>query len=204
MSLLVCTDLPVREVVLAEPPPQEPVLGEGPQLGAHLAQVDQVPAIRQALHDVQLQAGRQLGQRHACRCGLEKKKKSFWGGFFFASHPPRTEFSDVTPSYFSDLDVVQLLLPLHDVLHAVHPDVDVAHQHGLAHVLNQAAQRHVEHLKQLLDGPDVLLVVQDCGGRRDVKPTERTHTVVWTHAEAAIIKPNIFERGSCDRFRGTT
>lgn len=35
-----------------------------------------------------------------------------------------------------DLDVVQLLLPLHDVLHAVHPDIDVAHQDRLAHVLN--------------------------------------------------------------------
>lgn len=31
--------------------------------------------------------------------------------------------------YPVDLDVVQLLLPLHDVLHAVHPDVDVPHQH---------------------------------------------------------------------------
>lgn len=73
--LLVSTYLSVSEVVLAEFLPQKPVLSEGPQLGAHLAQADQVPAIRQALHDVQLQAGRQAGQCHACRCGLEKKKK---------------------------------------------------------------------------------------------------------------------------------
>lgn len=73
---------------------------------------------------------------------------------------PGSEASEGTASHPFDLDVVQLLLPLHDVLHAVHPDVDVAHQHGLAHVLNQAAQRQVEHLEQLLDGPDVLLVIQ--------------------------------------------
>lgn len=76
--LLVSTYLSVSEVVLAEFLPQEPVLSEGPQLGAHLAQADQVPAIRQALHDVQLQAGRQVSQCHACRCGLEKKKKNFF------------------------------------------------------------------------------------------------------------------------------
>lgn len=101
----------------------------------------------------------------------EEEKKGFCLFSSVSSHPTRTECSEVTASYFFDLYVVQLLLPLHDVLHAVHPDVDVAHQHGLAHVLNQAAQRHVEHLKQLLDGPDVLLVIQDCGERRDVKPT---------------------------------
>lgn len=72
--LLVSTYLSVSEVVLAEFLPQKPVLSEGPQLGAHLAQADQVPAIRQTLHDVQLQAGRQVRQCHACRCGLEKKK----------------------------------------------------------------------------------------------------------------------------------
>lgn len=60
-----------------------------------------------------------------------------------------------------DLDAVQLLLPLHDVLHAVHPDVDVPHQDGLAHVLNKRAQRDVQHLEQLLDGTNVLLVIQD-------------------------------------------
>lgn len=76
------------------------------------------------------------------------------------SRSTRTELSEVQASHFFDLDVVQLLLPLYDVLHAVHPDVDVAHQHGFAHVLNEAAQRHVEHLKQLFDGPDVLLVIQ--------------------------------------------
>lgn len=74
------------------------------------------------------------------------------------------EFSEVpevaTPHSFN-LDVVQLLLPLHDVLHAVHPDVDVAHEDRLAHVLDEAAQRHIERLKQLLDGPEVLLVIQN-------------------------------------------
>lgn len=72
---LVPTYLSVSEVVLAEFLPQKPVLGEGPQLGAHLAQADQVPAVRQALHDVQLQAGRQVSQGHACRCGLEGRAK---------------------------------------------------------------------------------------------------------------------------------
>lgn len=43
-------------------------------------------------------------------------------------------------AYPVNLDVVQLLLPLQDVLHAVHPHVDVPHQDGLAHVLDEAAQ----------------------------------------------------------------
>lgn len=65
-------------------------------------------------------------------------------------------------NYPVDLDAVQLLLPLQDVLHAVHPHVDVPHQDRLAHVLNKTAQRDVERLQQLLDGTDVLLVVEDC------------------------------------------
>lgn len=68
----ISTCLSVCEVVLAESLPQQPVLSEGPQLGAHLAQADQVPAIRQTLHDVQLETDRQVGQSHACRCGLKK------------------------------------------------------------------------------------------------------------------------------------
>lgn len=68
-----------------------------------------------------------------------------------------------TNSYPVDLDAVQLLLPLQDVLHAVNPHVDVPHQDGLAHVLDEGAQGHVERLQQLLDGTNVLLVVQDCG-----------------------------------------
>lgn len=72
-----------------------------------------------------------------------------------------TEVPEAAAPHSLNLDVVQLLLPLHDVLHAVHPDVDVAHQHRLAHVLDEAAQRQVERLKQLLDGPEVLLVVQN-------------------------------------------
>lgn len=38
------------------------------------------------------------------------------------------------------LNVVQLLLPLQDVFHAVHPDINVSHQHRLAHVLHQTAK----------------------------------------------------------------
>lgn len=60
-----------------------------------------------------------------------------------------------------DLDVVQLLVPLQDVLHAVQPGVDVPHQDGLAHALNETAQRDVERLQQLLDGTDVLLVIEN-------------------------------------------
>lgn len=118
-------------MVLAESLPQQPVLSEGPQLGTHLAQAHQVPAIRQTLHDVQLQTGRQVSQSHAYRCGPV------------------------------DLDVVQLLLPLHDVLHTAHPGVYVPHQDRLAHVLNKTAQRDVERLQQLLDGTNVLLVIKN-------------------------------------------
>lgn len=64
-------------------------------------------------------------------------------------------------SYPVDLDVVQPLLPLHDVLHAMHPGVDVPHQDRLAHVLYKTTQRDVERLQQLLDGPDVLLVIEN-------------------------------------------
>lgn len=58
----------------------------------------------------------------------------------------------------------------------MHPDVDVAHQDRLAHVLHEAAQRHVERVKQLLDGPNVLLVIQNCGGRKDLKPHPKAAT----------------------------
>ena len=71
--------------------------------------------------------------------------------------------SPITQPYPVDLDVVQLLVPLHDVLHAVHPGADVPHQHRLAHVLHQAAQGPVQGLQQLLDGPHVLLVRQHWG-----------------------------------------
>lgn len=91
------TDLPVCEVVLAELLPQKPVLSQGSQLGAGLAQADQVPSIRQALHDVELQAGRQLSQCHASRCGLEKReKKKFFKSV--ASHSTRTAFSEIIAS----------------------------------------------------------------------------------------------------------
>lgn len=78
--LWVSTHLSVSEVVLAEFLPQKPVLGEAPQLGAHLAQADQVPAVRQALHDVQLQADRQVSQWHPRRRwlgGKENQKTGF-------------------------------------------------------------------------------------------------------------------------------
>lgn len=67
-----------------------------------------------------------------------------------------------TDAYPVDLDVVQLLLPLQDVLHAVHPDVDVPHQDRFAHVLNKTTQRDVQSLQQFFDGTDVLLVIKDC------------------------------------------
>lgn len=61
--------------------------------------------------------------------------------------------------YPVDLNAVQLLLPLQDVLHAVHPDVDVPNQDRFAHVLNKTTQGEVQLLQQLFDWPDVLLVV---------------------------------------------
>lgn len=48
------THLPLGEVVLAEFLPQQSVLAEHMQVRGHLAQADQVPAITQPLHDVQL------------------------------------------------------------------------------------------------------------------------------------------------------
>lgn len=59
------THLPLGEVVLAEPLPQQPVLAEHVQVGAHLAQADQVTPVTQPLHDVQLQAQRQVGEGEA-------------------------------------------------------------------------------------------------------------------------------------------
>lgn len=70
----ISTCLSVCEVVLAEPLPQQPVLSEDSQLGTHLSQADQVPAVRHTLHDVQLQTGRKVGQTHACRCGLKGQR----------------------------------------------------------------------------------------------------------------------------------
>lgn len=64
-------------------------------------------------------------------------------------------------AYPVDLDVVQLLLPLHDVLHAMHPDVNVPHQDRFAHVLNMTTQRDVERLQQLLDRTNILLVIEN-------------------------------------------
>ncbi|KAG7229429.1 hypothetical protein INR49_012820 [Caranx melampygus] len=66
--------------------------------------------------------------------------------------------------YPVDLDVVQLLLPLQDVLHAVHPDVNVPNQDRFAHVLNKTTQRDIQLLQQFFDRSDVLLVIENCGG----------------------------------------
>lgn len=70
--MLISTCLSVCEVVLAESLPEQTVLRQRPQLGAHLAQADQVFPVRQTLHDAQLEAGRQVGQRHARGRGLEE------------------------------------------------------------------------------------------------------------------------------------
>lgn len=51
---LVPSYLSVGEVVLAELLPQQAILSERPQLQTHLSQAEQVPAVRQTLHDVQL------------------------------------------------------------------------------------------------------------------------------------------------------
>lgn len=51
------------------------------------------------------------------------------------------------PAYPGDLDVVQLLLPVQNRLHAIHPHVNVANQHRLADSLDQCAQRRVEGLQ---------------------------------------------------------
>lgn len=69
---IISTCLSVCEVVLAESLPEQPVLSEGTQFRTDLTQADQVPAVRQTLHDVQLQASRQVSQSHACRFRLEE------------------------------------------------------------------------------------------------------------------------------------
>lgn len=55
------------------------------------------------------------------------------------------------PAYPGDLDIVQLLLPVQDGLHAVYPHVDVPHQHRLADSLDQGAQGRIEGLQQFSD-----------------------------------------------------
>lgn len=55
------------------------------------------------------------------------------------------------PAYPGDLNVVQLLLPVQDRLHPVHPHVDVPDQHALADPLHQRAQGRVEGLEQFPD-----------------------------------------------------
>lgn len=169
---LICTYLSVCEVVLAEFLPDQPVLSEDPQFWTDLAQADQIPPIRQTLHDVQFQANRQVGQSHACRCGLEgtttvlRTKSSLMHlNDNLNSIPGPVLWADAHPV---DLDVVELLVPLQDVLHAVHPRVDIPHQHRLAHVLNKTTKLEVERLQQLLDGSYVLLVIKYWGRKLEV------------------------------------
>lgn len=51
-------------------------------------------------------------------------------------------------AYPGDLNVVQLLLPVKNRLHPVHPHVDVSNQDRLADPLNQSAEGCVEGLQQ--------------------------------------------------------
>ena len=52
------------------------------------------------------------------------------------------------PAYPGDLDVIQLLLPVQDRLHPIHPHVDVPHQHRLADSLDQGIPRRTKALSQ--------------------------------------------------------
>ena len=88
------TCLSVCEVIVAEFFPQQPVFSEGPQIQTHLAQTDQVPAIWQTLHDVQLQTGRQVSQSHASTSGLRRKR---------GRHLDTTTTEMVTPVPFSSV-----------------------------------------------------------------------------------------------------
>lgn len=51
-------------------------------------------------------------------------------------------------AYPGDLNVVQLLLPVENSLHPVHPHVDVSYKDRLANPLNQSAEGRVEGLQQ--------------------------------------------------------
>lgn len=51
-------------------------------------------------------------------------------------------------AYPGDLNVVQLLLPVENTLHPVHPHVNVSNQDRLANPLNQSAEGCVEGLQQ--------------------------------------------------------
>lgn len=92
LKRLISSCLSVCEVVLAEFFPQQPVLGQGPQLRTHLAKADQVSSVRQMLHDIQLQASRQVSQCHARRCGLKdagRKKVSKIASIFATFFLPK-------------------------------------------------------------------------------------------------------------------
>jgi len=52
-------------MVLAELLPKQPVLAEHVQVGGHLAEADQVTPVTQPLHDVQLEAQRQVSEGEA-------------------------------------------------------------------------------------------------------------------------------------------
>lgn len=73
----------------------------------------------------------------------------------------RSETSGSASTYLWDLQVVELLLPLDDVVDPGEPDVDVAHQDTPAGVDGQTLQRQAQVLQQLLDQARVVLVLYD-------------------------------------------
>ena len=63
--------------------------------------------------------------------------------------------------YLGDLQVVELLLPLENVLQSAQPDVDVAHEDTSANVDGQILQSHVQVLQQVLDQARIVVVLED-------------------------------------------
>lgn len=77
-------------------------------------------------------------------------------------------------SYRRHLQVLQLLLPGEDRLQPARPDVDVAHQHGLAHAADQGAEGGAQVLQEVFDQPRVLVVVEHWNKHK--------HSRAWTAA----------------------
>lgn len=77
--------------------------------------------------------------------------------------PLRSQVTDHS-LYLWDLQVVELLLPLEDVVDAGQPHVDVAHQDAPANVDGQTIQCQAQVLQQLLDQARVVLVLYDWRG----------------------------------------
>lgn len=63
--------------------------------------------------------------------------------------------------HLSDLQVLQLLLPVEDGLQTADPDVDVSHQHRLPDAPDEDAQGGAQVLQEVLDEAGVLVVVED-------------------------------------------